>query len=123
LRNFTKILLSNLFQDEINAALANFRSVKALNGSALLVDNKMEHKGPPPTPPRPTLKVMSIVAKRKEQFESQKKRSTLPHSQTLQEHMERESPEPSERTTCNEGKRDEETSLDKLNLVKLPYDV
>jgi len=37
--------------------------------------------------------------------------------------MERESPEPSERTTCNEGKRDEETSLDKLNLVKLAYDV
>jgi hypothetical protein len=96
--------MMKLFQDEINAALANFRSVKALNGSALHVDSKMEHKGPPPTPPRPTLKVMSIVAKRKEQFESQKKRSTLPHSRTLQEHMERESPE-LEDTTCNEGNK------------------
>ena len=73
-------------QDEINAALANFRSVKALNGSAIgsgAMESKLEHKGPPPPPPRPTLKVLSIVAKRKEQFESQKKKSTLSHSTTL----------------------------------------
>ena len=92
-------------QDEINAALATFRSVKALNGSAIGGgnDSKMEHKGPPPTPPRPTLKVMSIVAKRKEQFESQKKRSTLPKSLTLQDAIDQMSPELQE--TIYEGKK------------------
>ena len=68
-------------QDEINAALANFRSVKALNGTTM--DSRLlDSKGPPPPPPRPAAKIMSIVAMRKELFESQRKRSTLPHSKT-----------------------------------------
>ena len=72
-------------QDEINAALANFRSVKALNGSSIATMDPrlLDSKGPPPPPPpRPAAKVMSIVAMRKELFESQRKRSTLPHSMT-----------------------------------------
>ena len=44
----------------------------------------LESKGPPPPPPpRPAAKIMSIVAMRKELFESQKRRATLSHSKTL----------------------------------------
>jgi hypothetical protein len=70
-------------QDEINAALANFRSVKAHNGGDM---NKslLEIKGPPPPPPpRPDAVIMSFVAKRKELFESQRRRGPLTHSRTL----------------------------------------